>query len=232
MTAPVGTDSFTSVESQASEDKQKMCAITVIGNQSYWSLGHGGISVNSICESVGNKNIYGKIKPETRSGKKQDKSSFMVSDGGDIVCWQNGQWIPYGMLENKWQKNLENAIERCWRYINTLLLVNVWPFYIFDGPGFDKELMLASSSSTGSTYEQIRALEKKSNGLIKVLLCPDKEEAEKEFKAWLDRLEKYSKLSKDEQIKIRHEVFATFSTVKYEGTLLGASLMSFMIGTI
>jgi len=143
MTAPKGTESFTSVKSKETEEKHKQLAGEVAKEFPELSLK----PTISLEEIVGKGNVvYGT--------KANGDPSESKPDGG-VVYYRSK---PVAFLESKYQKNTQNAIERVNKYVVDLLLLHVLPTNLFVstyGPGFKKQ---RKATSTGPQIDRLRAL--------------------------------------------------------------------------
>lgn len=135
MTAPIGTNSFTTMESVQSEKNHTTWVHDVIeelGDD--WSLKHS----MTIEELTGKKPVYALLK--------NGESQSWESDGG-YIFWK-GQLV--GVAENKWQKARENACERACRYLTFLRGEQL--FVSTAGPGF---LLKNGGGATGPFLDML-----------------------------------------------------------------------------
>ena len=119
MTAPVGTDAFTTKESTESEKNHTQWVHDVISELGEdWSVKHS----MTIAELMGQQPTYARLK--------NGESQAWESDGGYIFHKRR----LVGVAENKWQTARENACERACRYLTFLKGDQL--FVSTAGPGF------------------------------------------------------------------------------------------------
>ena len=143
MTAPKGTESFTSVKSKETEEKHKQLAGEVVKEFPDIFL-KPAISIEEI---IGKGNVV--------YGTKANGSPSESKPDGGVVYYRNK---PVAFLESKYQKNTQNAIERVNKYVVDLLLLQLPPTNLFVstyGPGFKKQ---RKATSTGPQIDKLRAL--------------------------------------------------------------------------
>ena len=160
MTAPVGTDPFTTKESTQSEENHTQWVHDVISE-----LGPD----YRVKQSMTIKELIG--KEPTYALLKNGKSQEWKADGGFV--FYKGKLV--GVAENKWQTARENVCERACRYLTFLkgkqLFVSTY------GPGF---ILKYGGGATGSFLDMLMF-----SGACVTENVYDEQEFKTIFKKWL-----------------------------------------------
>ena len=138
MTAPKGSDSFTTKESKVSEEIHTLWVSEVASE--FDNL--------KIEKSITVESVIGK-RPEYAL-KKNGRSNEVNADGGFIFKLVDGKWNLAGVAENKYQTARANAVERASKYA---LFLDRWRIFIScAGEGFVKGSDVGVGGSSTGTF--------------------------------------------------------------------------------
>ena len=168
MTAPVGSNAFTTTESENSEDRTKRIFDRILSEPKY--------SAFTVKESYCMNEVYATDLASNKSGKPSETKP----DLGLLML--NGK--PVGVGDNKYQDTDRNACERVNLYTVDALTMgfpakNV--FIHFDGPGFDR---LPCGNYKSAPGKQIVRSMKHNTCIIQAT----NEQLDTEIRMYLDRI--------------------------------------------
>ena len=166
MTAPKGTDSFTTTESKNAENNQKEILKEILLEFPEIEI-KKGLSVSSICENWDYSRLNGKNK----------KCSVINADGGWLFIDEK----LVGIVECKYQSNTQNACERAFKYLAVPEFLSD-PSKIFiscHGKGFEKT---DKGAATGVFIDMCK------NIGITIYENPDNTDLERHFREWISNL--------------------------------------------
>ena len=138
MTAPKGTDAYTTKESKASEELHTLW-VSEVGSE-FDNL--------NIEKSITVESVIGK-RPEYAL-KKNGESNEINADGGFIFKLVAGKWKLVGVAENKYQDTRQNALERASKYL--LFLDRRQIFISCAGEGMVKGSDIGVGGSSTGTF--------------------------------------------------------------------------------
>ena len=138
MTAPKGSDSFTTKQSKASEEIHTLWVSEVVSE----------FDTLKIEKSITVESVIGK-RPEYAL-KKNGKSNEINADGGFIFKLVAGKWNLAGVAENKYQMARANAVERASKYL--LFLDRRQIFISCAGEGMVKGSDIGVGGSSTGTF--------------------------------------------------------------------------------
>lgn len=166
MTAPKGTNSFTTTNSKNAEKKQKEILKKILSEFPEIKR-KKGLSVSTICENW----------DYSRLNQKNKKCSVINADGGWLFIDEK----LVGVVECKYQSNPKNACERAFKYLAVPEFISD-PSSIFiscHGKGFEKT---EEGASTGVFIDMCK------NIGITIYENPDDADLERHFREWISNL--------------------------------------------
>ena len=173
MTAPVGTNGFTTKESKSAEKNHTKWVMEIVSEYG---------SDFKIKYSMTISDIVGGEEFNEYAFLQNGESSDYLADGGFI--YYKDKLI--GVCEHKHQKETPNACERAGKYLFFMRDYEV--FISTSGPGFTEEMMRETSTATGKfiAVAKFGYKRKKLERGIGVSHNENEEEFKKTFRDWFE----------------------------------------------